>query len=166
MADPRTMGPMQRRANFSPLMTALNRRQQGEIINFCPFGCEESDLDENGYCGHLVGFYNGGDTFEPRVRRKADGRIITDGTNRRPMQKGFVRVKITTSARVYSPQLVRDLVPKAAGIPNEVRDSIEREKKLQAFAEQIRNPVLDGEWEGSIYDPSPLAAAATPPPPK
>ncbi len=26
--------------------------------NHCPFGCDLADLDENGYCEHLVGFTN------------------------------------------------------------------------------------------------------------
>lgn len=32
--------------------------------NHCPLGCERSDLDELGYCHHLVGFTNDGKTME------------------------------------------------------------------------------------------------------
>lgn len=169
MADPRSQNPQNRRANHSPLMKALSSRQSiNDVINFCPFGCEDHELDEHGYCGHLIGFYSKGTSFEPRVRRKKDGRVIVDGTKPRPMEKGFVRVKITTSARVYSPHLVKDLVPRENNALTELREVENRERQIEEFAEQVRNPVLEGEWDDSVYN-SPMAAAAIAPlngPPK
>jgi hypothetical protein len=32
---------------------------QDEVVNYCPFGCEKEDLDDHGYCEHLIGFKNG-----------------------------------------------------------------------------------------------------------
>ncbi len=36
----------------------------GEVQNHCPFGCTKGELDEYGYCSHLVGFTNDGKTVE------------------------------------------------------------------------------------------------------
>jgi hypothetical protein len=38
--------------------------------NHCPFGCGDSDLDSHGYCDHLIGFTNDGQTFEPLGHQK------------------------------------------------------------------------------------------------
>lgn len=160
MADPRMYGPQQRQANHSPLMRALTRKSQGEVANFCPFGCEDHELDENGWCGHLVGFYNGGNTYEPRIRRKADRRIIVSGKARLPMQKGFKLVRITTTARVYSPTVQESLVVKREDADRVLADVMEEERRLLEAAERVRNPVLEGEWGESVYDLSPKAAAA------
>lgn len=128
MADPRLAspfemtehGPRPRAANLSPLMRAKGKAHQGEKVNFCPFGCDDSGLDENGYCRHLVGFTNDGKGYEPLVRRK--GRRVVcvkremiesgrgeDGEKEYewgPPQPEAIRksdklVPITVSARVY-----------------------------------------------------------------
>lgn len=39
-----------------------------KIDNHCPFGCCLADLDEHGYCRHLVGFTNDGKTYEAQIR--------------------------------------------------------------------------------------------------
>lgn len=39
-----------------------------EIKNHCPFGCQE--VDERGYCRHLIGFTNNGRTLEPIIQIK------------------------------------------------------------------------------------------------
>lgn len=36
--------------------------------NHCPFGCEVSELDDHGYCDHLVGFTNDGKVIEKVFR--------------------------------------------------------------------------------------------------
>jgi hypothetical protein len=36
----------------------------GEVSNHCPFGCDKGELDEYGYCQHLVGFTNDKKTME------------------------------------------------------------------------------------------------------
>jgi hypothetical protein len=161
MADPREVQPQNRKDSQSPLMRALVAKKDGFVVNFCPFGCSDGELDDNGYCGHLVGFFNGGTTYEPRVRRKKDGRIIVDGRNRRPMEKGFKLVKITTSARVYSPTLVKDLAVKQHDFDAETAAIFREEQELLAQAERVRNPVLEGTWGETDYDAAtPLAAAA------
>lgn len=158
--DPRVLSPGQRRSNHSPLLQRLMARQTGEIINECPFGCTDEELDERGFCGHLIGFYNGGKTFEPRVRLK-DGRIIVDGTKRQPMLRGYIRKKISTTARVYRKEPVKELIPPKNNAVSEVAALMDQEKKLMEFADSMRNPVLDGEWNDSPYNPVPVAAAAT-----
>lgn len=40
------------------------------IENHCPYGCQHSDLDERGYCVHLVGFTNDRKIYEPIVHVK------------------------------------------------------------------------------------------------
>jgi hypothetical protein len=51
-------------APLSPLMQAKSRTDLAGTVNFCPFKCEDEDLDESGYCRHLVGFTNGQTTKE------------------------------------------------------------------------------------------------------
>ena len=94
------LGPQQRRANLSPLMQAKGRAHQGEKVNACPFGCEVSDLDELGYCRHLVGFTNDGKTMEP-MREGMDGRRKVFGKESESVLKADKLIKITVSSRVY-----------------------------------------------------------------
>ncbi len=44
--DPRLQAPLRQ----------LTRTKAPRVINKCPFGCQLPDLDEHGYCHHLVGF--------------------------------------------------------------------------------------------------------------
>lgn len=161
MADPRTTGPQMRSANYSPLMRALSRKSLGEIVNFCPFGCSNDNLDELGFCGHLVGFYNGGQTYEPRIPQKTKAgrvmRIITDGSKRCPMKQGYRLVKITTTARVYSPTAIPDLVVRRDEYDKVMAEVMAKEQRLIEAADAIRNPVLDGVWGETLYD-SPVPA--------
>lgn len=162
MADPRQVGPQLRKTNHSPLMQALTRKSDGEVANFCPFGCEDHDLDDRGWCGHLVGFYDRGATYEPRVRRAGDKRVIVSGKKRMPMEKGFKLVRITTCARVYSPKLVESLVQKRDEGDRVNQEMMERERQILEQAERVRNPVLEGDWDNSEYGfPAAVAAAAT-----
>ncbi len=54
-------------ANLSKLMKARGRAQEGQIVNFCPFGCENEELSSSGYCHHLIGFTKDKKEFEPLV---------------------------------------------------------------------------------------------------
>jgi hypothetical protein len=130
MPDPRTsppfemtpQGPRPRSANHSPLMRALTHTQQGEVVNACPFGCPNEDLDDHGYCRHLVGFTVPGDEkhYEPMVEtvrgrvvkvdrdRRATGAEDQDGPVYKEGKARYEEVKkgdelrwITVSARVY-----------------------------------------------------------------
>lgn len=62
------------------LWTEAQRTQlkKGQVVIFCPFGCVHgADLDEYGYCRHLVGFTNDKKTYEPILPvmlRGADGK--------------------------------------------------------------------------------------------
>jgi|HubBroStandDraft_2_1064218.scaffolds.fasta_scaffold65285_2 hypothetical protein len=50
----------------SELMKAKSRAK-GKV-NACPFGCTMQQLDDNGYCRHLVGFTTDRKTMEPLIR--------------------------------------------------------------------------------------------------
>lgn len=153
MADPRLTGPQVRQNNHSPLMRALAKANKGDVVNFCPFGCSDLNLDDLGQCGHLVGFYNGGKTYEPRMVRKKDRRVIVNGRMRRPMEQGFKLVQITTSARVYSPALVKELIPqKDTDFDEGQQAMMTMERQLLEAADRIRNPVLEGDWGETAYD--------------
>lgn len=153
MADPRLIGPQMRSNSHSPLIRALSKANKGDVVNFCPFGCSDHALDDLGHCGHLVGFYNGGKTFEPRMVRKKDRRIIVNGRQRRPMEVGFKLVQITTSARVYSPGLVKELVAQKDTDFDEAQgEMMNMERQLLEAAERIRNPILEGDWGETAYD--------------
>lgn len=108
MADPRIVGPRDQKARLSPLMQAKGRVATGEKVNACPFGCEPGDLDEMGYCDHLVGFTNnsekeckaGKGEMEP-MGKDTQGRRKVFGADKAPVKKNDVLVQITTSYRVY-----------------------------------------------------------------
>ena len=100
--DPRIdPGPQARSANHSPLMQALQRRSMGAKINFCPYGCENKDLDDHGYCKHLVGFTTDRIDFEPRRYDDVWNRYIVDGSKKQPIQKTDHIERITSTYRVY-----------------------------------------------------------------
>lgn len=99
--DPRAIGPQLRKDNLSELMIAKGKASQGEVVNFCPFGCETEDLDDNGYCRHLVGFSNDGKSFEAMVTDQKTGRRSVMGSRVAPVEKGDKLVRITVSSRVY-----------------------------------------------------------------
>lgn len=92
--------------------TLLDEADEPKSVNACPFHCEPSDLDELGYCCHLVGFTNAkipeGVVKNPsgvvEVLSAPDAvlrrRSILRGQNV-PLEAGDVLVRITTSSRVY-----------------------------------------------------------------
>lgn len=165
MSDPRTetTGPQQRSANLSPLMKGiLVERATGRRYNGCPFGCQDHELDDHGHCAHLIGFYDKGNTYEPRVVRSNDRRIIVSGKARQPMKKGYVLARITTCARVYSPEPRKDLLVTRDDSERVANDIIEQERKLLEAAERVRSPVLEGEWGNTGYELRPAAPAAAP----
>jgi len=124
--------PAARSANLSPLMKAkmATAHEEGGKVNACPFGCQVVDLDEHGYCRHLIGFTNstpeqcqaGEGLYEPMVRRM-DGRVVQverekikeQGVDHEDKKKRWswgkatlpkvlpsdVLVRITSSYRVY-----------------------------------------------------------------
>lgn len=102
MADPRITPPEQRNAHLSPLMAAKAKQSEGQKVNFCPFGCTVEDLDDHGYCEHLVGFTTDEQTLEPLITDEK-GRKRTLGAKEfvRPVKPSDKLVRITTSFRVY-----------------------------------------------------------------
>jgi len=68
---------------------------QSKLIVYCPFGCEVEDMDDQGYCHHLVGFTSDNKIFEPLSRRK-DGRPMVTHKGRQPVLKTDVLVNPET----------------------------------------------------------------------
>lgn len=101
-------GHRPKQANHSELLKAQAvARQTGHTANLCPFGCTSQELDDFGYCRHLIGFTQPQnpkqfETFMPPdkedgMRRRVDGKQI------RPVKPGDVVVPISSAAgsRVY-----------------------------------------------------------------
>lgn len=114
MADPRLTALMdrQKQDKRSTLMKAKAKVAQDGVVNFCPFGCEDSQLDEHGYCKHLVGFTNDKKFYEPmifdptRQARVVRVKMTVDENGKpvpqlEPCQKGDKFEEITISSRVY-----------------------------------------------------------------
>lgn len=127
--DPRTFKVGQQADLRSDLMKAKGLSQDPGKVAFCPFGCNGRQMDDNGYCRHLVGFTfdspekakKGLATMEPMVRGYRGSRIVqvpmkvdpdagggVDFQGRSLMVpdlpavlKTDVLVQITTSYRVY-----------------------------------------------------------------
>jgi len=58
-----------RHLHLTPFMRAEATKMEGEKRNWCPFGCELADLDDNGHCFHLIGFAIGQFTEREVVAR-------------------------------------------------------------------------------------------------
>lgn len=107
------------------------------VVNYCPFGCPMEALGANGYCKHLAGFTNDGNTYEPiedQIGRHGEktGHKLVNGQHRQPVQKtdqkinptfqqrgndGIIRTaKSWVSARVY-----RELVETEAELEEATR---------------------------------------------
>lgn len=104
MADPRIITPHDRLDVRSPLMRSKQESVDGTVPNFCPFGCDVEDLDENGYCYHLVGFTNDGKMMERFVYDSSVGRRRVLGNKKERVTQSHRLVQITTSCRVYDPK--------------------------------------------------------------
>ena len=154
MADPREVMVEQRvkKEHLSPLMRAKARAKYQEVINACPYGCNLSQMDEHGYCKHLVGFTTDGKRYEPMVRRGGhrvvEVQMVEDpdqppGEDGQPVKKPKLPlvkpddklVKITVSSRVY-----RDVDGQGERLRKRLEEE-EREKRLEerrAFIAEIK----------------------------
>lgn len=92
--------PNQRKQTLSPLMRLKQTTTTGEKVNVCPFGCTADDIDEHGYCCHLVGFTNDGRTMEP-MKLNEQGKRFVHGAKKEPVLASDQLVQITVSSRVY-----------------------------------------------------------------
>ena len=106
MADPRIEDIRARKANLSDLMVARSKASLGEKVNFCPFGCADEQIDDKGYCPHLVGFTTDGKAMEPVVQMTPDFEgastyVAVLGSRRELVRKDDELVRITVSSRVY-----------------------------------------------------------------
>lgn len=153
---------------LSPLMLAKKNAKNGQKVNACPFGCTVAQLDEVGFCKHVVGITLPGDQtrFEPMIRRRGR-RVVQVDRERIPtgdmngdgepefewgppryekVQPGDVLVRITSSARVY-----RENVPEPARQPaaEAVKPMTpeERQRELESLRERMEYLQLEAEME-------------------
>lgn len=101
--------------HLSPFMGKMVSQKAGRVLNGCPYGCQDHEIDpETGYCDHLIGFVNGDrdgmplPTFEVLLPvRDADGVLIrrvirvTKDCPRRERLKTDKLVRLTNCYRVY-----------------------------------------------------------------
>lgn len=107
--DPRQFGPQQRKARLSKLAAAQKRaRASNQVVNVCPFGCTDNNLDGNGYCYHLVGTSNDKMSMEPMFLDPQRHIRRTDGKKRQKLKDGDKLVRCSNNFRVY-----RDVKPTA-----------------------------------------------------
>lgn len=71
----------------SALLRAISKAR-GRVVNACPYGCQDEELDQSGYCHHLIGFtLRGNDRmFHPiKHRPNRDGTpsefVFSDGSD-------------------------------------------------------------------------------------
>lgn len=119
MADPR-LEAVPHGSKLSPLMYAKSKTKSGNKVNACPFGCVDRQLDQHGYCRHLVGFTVPGETqwyypmtMGPGGRRIVKPKTVPDEelsvegeepilkTVAEPVKEGDRLVLITSCSRVY-----------------------------------------------------------------
>lgn len=107
--DPRQFGPQQRKARLSKLAASQKRaRAYNQIVNVCPFGCADNNVDENGYCYHLVGTSDDKKTYEPMVLDPVRNIRVTD-RRRKKLKDGDKLIRCSNNFRVY-----RDVEPTEA----------------------------------------------------
>lgn len=101
-------------------MYAKMKSKAGKKVNACPFGCKDQQLDQHGYCRHLVGFTDGESDqyYFPMKMGPGGRRIVLPRTEvdedlscegeepvlkpvREPVKPGDLLVKITSCSRVY-----------------------------------------------------------------
>lgn len=62
---------------MEPIYADEKTQALGTVVNHCPMGCALEDLDEYGYCPHLVGFTNDGkvvETVQPVMKKDPDSK--------------------------------------------------------------------------------------------
>jgi hypothetical protein len=73
-------------AVLEPEVTSASEFLRTHKENHCPFHCKDEELDEYGYCYHLIGFSNDKKTLEPRKP------LIRLDKDRVPYDTGFQTV--------------------------------------------------------------------------
>jgi hypothetical protein len=111
-------GGKAKQANYSDFMRRkVELEPKGKKVNACPFGCLTEELDDRGYCHHLVGFSNEDLGVSP-VHPQATPRTVMEvllppdeddrlrrrkvlGEVRVPVKRSDVLVRVTNNYRVY-----------------------------------------------------------------
>jgi hypothetical protein len=96
-------------------MAALVKADSPAMVNACPYGCAVDELDERGYCPHLIGFAPPAErqaqlprVYHPlKTRVGEDNRVrghFVDGSDPREIPGDAHLERITSSYRVYHKQ--------------------------------------------------------------
>lgn len=99
-------GARPKQANLSELMRRKAQALAGRVVNMCPHGCEDHELDDHGYCRHLIGFTKPGNPkvfeyFAPALEGDPRKLRTVNGADVRPVKKTDQLVRITDCFRVY-----------------------------------------------------------------
>lgn len=98
-------------ANYSEYYKSILGARDGGVVNYCPFGCPDDELDEHGRCYHRVGVSPDGKFIEPEIRKpngqtwvqvprkKVNGKMRPDLP--RVDKRKHTLVRVTTSYIVY-----------------------------------------------------------------
>jgi hypothetical protein len=123
--------------------------EEGQTVNFCPFGCYDDELDEQGYCYHLIGFSPNGKALE-RNQVGPDGRVRTIA----PVRKVNGRFQIVHDERVDRRRhklipivhggsfRVYEDVQRPADYPEHISDELSDEELERIDAEEQEEPEL------------------------
>ena len=115
-------------ANYSEFMRKkVELEPKGIRINRCPFGCTVDQLDDHGYCDHLVGFTHEALGAKPGGKmevclppdpgdRRARRRVCGDTIER--IKAGDVLDRITNNYRVYREGGISELMEERATRPD------------------------------------------------
>lgn len=114
-------------ANYSDYYSDVIAARDGSIVNPCPFGCTDEELDEHGRCYHRIGVSADGKTFEREghnkagrlemkiERRKIKGKLVP--VLEKVDKRKHYLIRVTTSFLVYEDRPVPEgwLPPDAYG---------------------------------------------------
>jgi hypothetical protein len=133
--------------------------EDGPGTNFCPFGCNDDELDEQGYCFHLIGFSPDGRKLE-RNEVGEDGRVRTKAPIRRvngritlvhnervdPARHVKVPIVVGGSFRIY------ENIPRPDDYPEYVSDELSDEEIAAMDAEEAEEEAAAQERERAAAD--------------
>ncbi len=81
------MSNMAETEDFDVVDEEANTEIKAQVSNYCPFGCSLEDLNDRGYCNHLIGFTNDRKVMEPLTP------IMSKDAEGNPEPTGHYRVK-------------------------------------------------------------------------
>lgn len=119
----------------------LKASAAGGKLNLCPCGCDEKDLNEHGYCKHLVGFTVEGKVIELREANPAPAILERTGFKTEPVREDDILVPITSTSRVYRGKRVVRLSEQDQAAKAQQEQIEELQKQVAALLELQKNGV-------------------------